>query len=166
MLTYRTTILTDLWDQIDVPCRPDEEFWSPRAKRLCEWWWREHQGRIPLKSRFDILEHLDAAPDIFLVEVQSDGSFLTRIIGENAKISVEESRLGLLICHDDERRHIRELHAHYNLVAQSKIPFRCVCRAIYDNKKHAVFEGVDCPLSLDGYTVSHIIGILTLQQDR
>jgi hypothetical protein len=166
MLTYRTLVLGDFWDQSDSPCRPGEEFRSEKARRLNDWWWRGHDGRIPSKSSFDILDHFDAAPEIFLVEVLEDGSFVTRIIGEKARVCVEPGRLGTVIRHDDDRPFIRTLHKHYSLVAQEKIPFKCACMATYISAKGFVFEGLDCPLSLDGTRVTHIIGILTLQQTQ
>jgi hypothetical protein len=44
-------------------------------------------------------------------------------------------------------------------------PVLCTSKVHYADMNPMLFEGLDCPLSLDGTKVSHIIGVLSMIAD-
>lgn len=162
MLSYKLHVVSGLFNQTSYPCSRDTDLNSPAARRLRDWWWREAEHGIPRKNRFDIVDHFDAAPDLFLVEVLAGERFRTRIIGEQAKMHVEAGRAGSVISQDSTQKFLKILWQHYNDVISRKEPIMCKGYVEYEKNRCCLYEGLDCPLSSDGNTVTHIVGILTV----
>lgn len=162
MLSYRNDVVSGLFEQAEHVCLPDSALRSVTASRLRDWWWREAESGLPRKQRFDVLEHFDAAPDLFLVEVLPDDEFRTRLIGENAKAHVEAGRLGAILRWNDPQAFRQVLWRYYHRVVIERRPMMCMGDVHYAATKSRLYEGLDCPLSTDGTQVTHILGILTV----
>lgn len=162
MLSYRAHVVSGFFDQKEEPCTRDSRLSSAAAAKLRDWWWREATAGLPRRSRFDILEHFDAAPDLFLVEVLADGSFRTRIVGERAKTRVEAGRAGSVIGRDSLRKFMQVLWRHYTNVVALQAPVACTGHVQYAGRPSCLYEGLDCPLTADGTGITHIVGILTM----
>ncbi len=162
MLSYKTHVISGLFNQTSYPCSEHTDLTSPAARKLRDWWWREAQAGIPRKRCFDIIDHFDAAPDLFLIEVLAGDRFRTRIIGEQAKTLVEDGRAGAIISQDNPQKFLKILWEHYTEVVSRKEPIMCRGYVEYKQDRCCLYEGLDCPLSSDGNTVTHIIGILNI----
>lgn len=162
MVSYRSHVVSGLFDQTENVCFPGMALRSPVATSLLNWWWQESKNGIPPKSCFDILEHFDAAPDLFLIEVLPNRAFRTRLIGERAKSYVEEGRLGYIICKDDPKDFLAVLWRHYSKVVEKKLPVLCTGHVSYTAQQSQLYEGLDCPLTTNGHTVTYIIGIIKI----
>lgn len=159
MLSYRTDVIRGLFEQAEHVCMPDSALRSAAASSLRDWWWREGADDLPRKERFDVLDHFNAAPDLFLVEVLPHGEFRTRLIGENAKAHVETGRLGAILRWNDPQSHRQVLWRYYQRVIAERRPMTCTGDVHYAATKSRLYEGLDCPLSADGIQVTHIIGL-------
>jgi hypothetical protein len=81
------------------------------------------------------------------------------------KRSVEKGRKDSILYPDDPRKHIRVLVRYYQKVVEARLPFRCIGRKKGKLcREQILFEGLDCPLSTDGRSVSHIIGMLSVRR--
>lgn len=162
MLSYRSDVVRGLFEQAEQVCMPDSVLRSATAARLRDWWWREAADGVPRRERFDVLDHFEAAPDLFLVEVLPHGEFRTRLIGENAKAHVEAGRLGAIIQWNDPQAFRQVLWQYYQRIVTERRPMTCVGDVHYAATKSRLYEGLDCPLSTDGTRVTQILGLLTV----
>jgi len=138
------------------------EFLSPKVAQLYRWW-RSHaqDGSLPLRRAFDIAEHTDIIPDLFLVEVLADGQFLMKLEGERVidLFGVNRAR-DIISLSEGAADYGHALAEYYQSVVDERL-----CRLCTGNLEHLGhrqwidFESIDCPLSRDGGQVDFILGV-------
>ena len=150
-------------------------FLSPKVAQLYRWW-RSHAqegahaqaGSLPLRRAFDIAEHTAIIPDLFLVEVLSDGRFLMKLEGERAIELFGVNRTGSIITQGaDAGEYGHALAEYYQSIVDEKLCRRCTGNMEHMNARRWVeFESIDCPLSRDGHKVDFILGVSVGVQEK
>lgn len=147
-------------------------FLTSKVARFYEWWRSCALGsstvRLPLRREFDITDHIEIVPDLFLVEVLPDDGFLMKLEGERvielfgANISGRIIREGA-----GEADYGHALAEYYRSIVDEKRCRRCIgnLERMYD-RRWIEFESIDCPLSRDGDRVDFIIGVTVSVRER
>jgi hypothetical protein len=135
---------------------------TPKVARLFAWWQRHAEGRVPLRRDFDVLDHWDMAPHLFLVEALRDGQFLMRLEGEAVITLFGVNNTGKLISRSTGLGDYgHAIHEYYEGLVAERSCRRCVGNLERVNERGWIsFESLDCPLSRDGERVDFIIGVM------
>ncbi|WP_207485108.1 PAS domain-containing protein [Arenibaculum pallidiluteum] len=140
----------------------DTAFLTRKAGRLHSWWHRTAAGRLPLRREFDVLDHWDMAPNLFLVEALPGGQFLMRLQGESVISLFGANSTGQLISEAAALGEFGQaIHEHYSGTATRSTCRRCVGTLERVGERSWIsFESLDCPLSRDGTGTDFILGVV------
>lgn len=137
-------------------------FHSPKARHLYDWWRTARNGGLPSRDQFDILDHKLIIGNVFLTEVQGDGTFLLRLRGGVVIEITGQNRTGEVVRGNGPALgHPPECL--YSRIVESRACRRCVGSVLLGEDDLRRFEAVGCPLSGDGgKTINMIIGVMDL----
>jgi hypothetical protein len=142
--------------------RSAEDLQSAKLRQIYRWWADSAAGGVPPRKSFDITRHGDVASQICLVGVLPDGSFQPRIVGHRMQEWVEPGREGAILSAACTAPNRRWLFMHYGRVAETRAAWVNTGKIRLGGSGELHYEGLDCPVTDDGETVSAIIGILDL----
>jgi hypothetical protein len=138
-------------------------FLSPGVARLFAWWRSlAGDGRLPLRREFDIAEHTVLVPDLFLVEVLSNGNYLIKLEGERMIELFGINNSGRVVSESlGSEEYGHALAEYYRGVVEERLCRRCIGNVERINDRRSLkFEAIDCPLSRDGRQVDFILGVV------
>jgi hypothetical protein len=144
-------------------------FHSSKVAGLYRWWCSHAtEGRLPLRSAFDIADHTAIIADLFLVEVLADGRFLMKLEGERVIELFGVNNTGLIITEAEGVGDFgHALAEYYQSIVDEKLCRRCTGNMEPVNHRRWVeFESIDCPLSRDGHKVDFILGVSVSVQEK
>ncbi|WP_125933286.1 hypothetical protein [Kiloniella majae] len=147
------------------PVTSKEELIGLSNRALMEWW-LSFAPKTPLKSDFDILEHIDLVPDIFLVKRLNETDFEFRVHGESAN-NIFDEYIGKIIStqgpqnNDRERKDV-QLAQYYVEILNQPSCVRNEGILSFLKKKNVKFESLDCPLLDEQGNLAYIIGTITI----
>lgn len=129
-------------------------------------WWSSYDGKLPLKSEFQILEHLRYAPNIYLAQRLEEGVYKFHVCGEDVNLITGRDTHNRTIYYADHHLHhednFNELIKYYDRLLLSKQSFYCTGNVHILGKHTHGYESIDCPLlDQDGQT-SYILGAIQL----
>jgi hypothetical protein len=148
-------------------------FLSPKVAHLYTWWRSRARSdlagaalaadaplRLPLRREFDIADHAQIVPDLFLVEVLPSGEFLMKLEGERVIELFGVNVTGRIITEGTEGDYGHALAEYYRGIVEERLCRRCVGNLEQvDDRRWIEFESIDCPLSRDGRQVDFILGV-------
>lgn len=146
-------------------------FLSPKVARLYDWWHAcatdTPGGRLPLRREFEIADHAPIVPDLFLVEVLSEG-FLMKVEGERVIELFGVNNTGRIIREGlGEEDYGHALAEYYQSIVEERRCRRCIGNLEQvGDRRWVEFEAIDCPLSRDGASVDFILGVVVGVQER
>ncbi|KLN60159.1 hypothetical protein WH96_13305 [Kiloniella spongiae] len=133
-------------------------------------WWLSFAPNTPAKSDFDILDHIDLIPDIFLVKRLNDTDFEFRVHGESAN-NIFDDNIGKTIStngsetNDKEKEDVR-LAKYYVELLKQPCCLRNEGNLPFLKKEHIRFESLDCPLLDENKKLTYIIGTIMTLDDK
>lgn len=140
-------------------------FLTTKVSHLYDWWRSCAPGnppaRLPLRREFDVADHVQIVPDLFLVEVLPDNRFLMKLEGERVIELFGINNTGRIIAEGaGEEDFGHALAEYYRVIVEEKRCRRSIgnLERMYD-RCWVEFESIDCPLSRDGDRVDYIIGV-------
>jgi hypothetical protein len=147
------------------PITSKEELIGSSNRALMEWW-LSFAPRTPFKSEFDILDHIDLVPDIFLVKRLNQTDFEFRVHGESAN-NIFDEYIGKVISTRGPKTNDREckdveLAEYYVEILNQSLCFRNEGVLSFLKKKNVKFESLDCPLLDEQGNPTFIIGTITI----
>lgn len=151
-----------------VPADRDIAFQSSRVARLKAWWCRasEHGVQMPRKLDFDIIQHFDLAPNLFLAELGQDGHFFYRIRGETILWMFGGAQRGRDVSAYRQAEFRQDVEDYYREVFAGGFPVLLKGDLRFANGLGAAFESLDCPLAGPDGTPRYILGIADLVPDE
>jgi len=155
------TDLTRITDIVESAVDATTEFRSPKVKKLADWWSTASGGCMPRRAAFDILDHRPIVASLFLVEVQADGDFLFKLLGEEVIQIIGRNRTGETVRRVNIGEYGHELYEYYRSVVAGRVCRRCTGMLTFSIGGLRRFESIDCPLADDGgQQVVAIIGVM------
>jgi hypothetical protein len=161
-MTEGGSTLNQLFDIVEEPVTPQTRFVSPRVRHLHDWWRSVRGDFVPHRDAFDIVEHREIVGHVFLVDCLPGGDFVFRLLGEEVIRILGDNKTGETVKRGEIGEYGTALHEYYRSIVEE-----ARCKHSHGSLKFAGrefrrFEGVDCPLTLDGRTVGMIIGVMDL----
>lgn len=155
-----------LFDIKRHPVTEDTKFTSPRIMRLLTWW-RGFHGEMPRRDQFDIIDFIDLAPYICLVEAldpecrkfrfRVKGEILVEIVGPTDTDLI----FGLPGTGYDSEEHAALAH-YFNDVLTSRQPWRCHGVALRFGVTRVALETIDLPLADDIGQPRYSLGLMDI----
>lgn len=146
----------------EEPVRSAEDLQSVKLRQVYQWWADNAAAGLPQRRSFDIASHREVASQVCLVGVLPDGTFQPRIVGHRMQSWVEPGREGTIISEECTAANLRWLFMHYRRVAETRTAWVNTGKIHLGGTGEVRYEGLDCPVTDDGETVSAIVGILDL----
>ncbi len=146
--------------------RDATELTIPMVQNLYKWW-HSFTSDIPLKSDFDIVDHIKSAANIFLIEVLGPGEYHFTVVGQTVVDIVGTNNNGTHFkfaeSPQDEReeRH-NDLISYYDKIVKERCCMSCQGTVFFMSKRHQEYESLDCPLVDADGKVTHLLGIISL----
>jgi len=155
-------------------------FLSPKVAHLYAWWRQRACAdltgaamsagaapRVPLRREFDIADHPQIVPDLFLVEVLPSGEFLMKLEGERVIELFGINNTGRIVSEGAEGDYGHALAEYYRGIVEERLCRRCLGNLEQvDDRRWIEFESIDCPLSRDGSQVDFILGVTVGVRER
>lgn len=147
---------------------PETRFRSPKVRALHDWWTAESAHGLPLRSAFDVVRHKAIVPNLFLVEVLPDGSFLLKLHGQTVIEMFGVNNTGRVVTdHVGVGEYGHALHEYYTEIVRTRLCRQCDGSLDHIDRGFVRFEAIDCPLSRDGGRVDYILGAIDrVAEDR
>jgi hypothetical protein len=152
----------ELFDIHEEPVTADTCFVSPRVRHLHEWWQANCGAFVPHRQAFDIVEHRDIVGHIFLVDCLPGGDFVFRLFGEEVIRILGSNKTGEKVKRGEVGEYGTALHEYYRSIVEEARCKHCIGSLKFAGREFRRFEGIDCPLTLDGTSVGMIIGVMDL----
>ncbi|WP_420549214.1 PAS domain-containing protein [Curvivirga sp.] len=123
-------------------------------------WWKSFHPKLPSRKDFDILDHLKAAPHIFMIEVLPNHEFLYRTQGEEVINLIGMNNMGKVFsrtCGDKSMENFA-IFLHEVIDHRKAIHSYGTMEAMGRAFLH--FEAFDLPLINEEGEVTHILGAI------
>lgn len=134
-------------------------FKTDPCRALAAWWKGSSDNTVPCRCAFDITEHPQLAPYLFLVDIPEPGAYRFRLMGEMAKTVVGVNSTGLVLRRAEVRGQNAMLVDYYEQIITTRQPWSCEGNlAGYEG-----FESIDCPLTVPGTdAIGGLIGAIAV----
>ena len=140
---------------------------SKKTRQLFEWW-QGFSDRPPYRSQFDMLDHVNMASHLFLIEVVNSTDFRFNLNGEEVDRILGHASRGEIVSTITPNASLvgREptkqvaLAAYYLSIIEQRSCRMCRGDLIKAHNGHHNFESIDCPLRGEDGTITHIVGVI------
>lgn len=123
-------------------------------------WWRSFEPNYPMRKDFDVLDHLHAAPHLFLIDILPDHYFKYRIQGEEVKRYLGANNAGVVFSRETDDLSLRLFAEHIHQLIEKKTASNCFGTMDGFGPSYLTFESFDFPLFDAEGNPSHILGVL------
>lgn len=130
----------------------------PGCRELYDWW-HGHQPEQPARHSFDIVDHPQLAPDIYLTELLDGRQFRVRLQGEQVKSLMAPVGFPLSFALGDPDP-IGQVASNYVQSITRNVPLRHTGTLKSFEKDFVSFEGVDVPLAGTDKNRGYILGVI------
>lgn len=161
-MSAETSALNRFFNIEESVVGPDSQFLSQKTRHLYDWWIGANGGQIPHRRQFDVTEHRGVVANLFLTEVNGDGEFVFRLLGEEVIQIIGRNTTGETVKRMGRGEYGHALHEYYGSIVQSRQCRKCFGSLAFADKDFRYFESIDCPLVGDDGQVSIIIGVMDL----
>ncbi|PHQ68012.1 MAG: hypothetical protein COB93_10705 [Sneathiella sp.] len=144
--------------RVSVEC--GEDFKTEPVRSLYDWW-RTYAPTLPRYADFDIANHWDISPHLYVIQYLEPGKYLYRLNGEHVVEAVGISKRGHEITIKDSLLENRLLASYLDLLREEGTCKRCYGTLALLGKSHLQFESVDCPIAGDNGQIAFIIGAIS-----
>lgn len=144
-----------------IPAGMQTQFQSNRVARLRGWWCEKSGGGVhmPLRSDFDILDHFDLAPNLFLAQRDEAGHFVYRVRGETVLWLFGGKERGPSVAAYTANEFQQNVDEYYQSILQDGAPVLLRGDVSFANGRSSAFESIDCPLADDEGVPRFILGL-------
>ncbi|WP_419905244.1 hypothetical protein [Kiloniella sp.] len=137
------------------------QFKTEACKEVFEWW-QSYQPDMPQKNQFDILDHIEKAPNIFLIAVLGNGQFRYCLHGEEVVRLVGKSQAGTLFSVDNADNDLSRFARFLEELCSKKSAMHSYGTLDAHGKSYLNFESLDFPLVDEQGVITHTVGLITL----
>lgn len=144
-----------------VPAGLQAQFQSSRVARLRGWWCEKSGGgqHVPLRREFDILDHFDLAPNLFLAQRDEAGRFVYRVRGETVLWLFGGKERGTSVAAYTATEFQQNVDEYYHGILADRTPVLLRGDVSLANGNSTAFESIDCPLADDDGVPRFILGL-------
>ena len=153
------TISPDFIELYRRPVNGPASFTSDAVTALNDWWLGFHP-LMPSMNEFDIVDHANLAPNLFLYKILEPGVYQYRLNGEEVVQLTGATQAGVTFSDKDQDQESVTLANYLNQVVESRIPWTCGGSMAHVGRDHLRFESIDCPLAGKDGRVTHILGVM------
>jgi hypothetical protein len=154
--------LNELFDIVERAVTPETRFASARVRHLHGWWQAARGNDIPWRHQFDIVDHREIIEHIFVIDCLPTGDFVFRLSGEEVYRLIGRNNSGELVKRGAVGEYGTALFDYYSSIVAERCCKHSIGSLKDASRESRRFEGIDCPLTEDGHTVSRIIGVMEL----
>jgi hypothetical protein len=154
--------LNQFFDIVENTVTPVTRFASPRVRHLHDWWRAASGDGIPWRRQFDIVEHREIIAHIFVIDCLPTGDFVFRLAGEEVFRLIGRNNSGELVKRGAVGEYGTALFEYYSSIVAERCCKHCIGSLKFAGREFRRFEGIDCPVTEDGRTISAIIGVMDL----
>jgi hypothetical protein len=161
-MSAETSALNRFFNIEESVAGPDSQFLSQKTKHLYEWWVVANGGQIPHRRLFDVTEHRRIVANLFLTEINADGEFVFRLLGEEVIQIIGRNTTGETVKRLGRGEYGHALHQYYESIVAARQCRKCFGSLAFADKDFRYFESIDCPMVGDDGRVAIIIGVMDL----
>lgn len=123
-------------------------------------WWQSFLPNRPKMSQFDIIDHVKAAPNLFLIEVLPEGKFEYRLQGEDVAELIGSRNKGKVFSKASDNFDMANFADYLGDFVQQRKALHSLGELEAYGRSTVKFEAFDMPLFDEGCDVSHVLGII------
>ncbi|MGO1118260.1 PAS domain-containing protein [Rhodovibrionaceae bacterium A322] len=141
------------------PANEETHFHSSTCREVYHWW-RTFAPNGPRRDQFDILEHSDKAPHIFLIEVLEPGIYQYRLHGEEVVRLVGRNSAGQIFSVESPDEDFSRFARYLTEVCKLNTALHSYGTLEDLGRAHIQYEGLVFTMKDDAGEISHVMGIL------
>ena len=149
-----------LFDIVERKLLEADQLGTRSCRALFAWWQQQEAKGPPAKADFDFLDHIQIAPNLFLVERLAPSKYHHKLYGEVALDLVGRKWLHRINTPQADEPFARALCAYYDIVMTGGQPMVCHGSLMFAGREHRNFESIDLPLVGADGTPQFLIGCL------
>lgn len=124
-------------------------------------WWHSFAPHIPQRREFDILDHVKAAGNVFLIEFLEDNQFTYKIQGEEVAEIIGSRNAGKVFSVDCGDADLENFARYLTEFKTSRSAIHTLGTMEAFGRPLANFEAFDMPLVNEKNELSHVLGVVT-----
>lgn len=132
---------------------------TPACRHMFDWW-KSFVPHKPTRSDFDVLDHVKAAPYLFLISVMEDDQFIYRIQGEEVKNLIGKNNTGKIFSKDCGDHDMENFALFLHEVIEHRDAIHSYGTMEAYGRSLLKFEALDFPLINQEGVVTHILGLI------
>ncbi|MGO1118263.1 hypothetical protein ACTL6U_06150 [Rhodovibrionaceae bacterium A322] len=125
-------------------------------------WYQSFAPNRPRRDQFDILDHVDKAPNIFLVAVLGDGRFEYRLHGEEVARLIGKNNAGVFFSPKGPDLDLSRFARYLSELCHDGIAMHSYGTLSELGKAFLTFEAFDFPLVDEQGNITHVLGVISL----